>query len=147
MDKQSKIPKNSIRKIRKRRGLLQSELANLANINESEISMLENNKRPLSGKRIMVLCEVLKCSVPELFGEESLHDFLQSLDDNLFDQVISVVKEYIKRKNISVNKESFAKITLSIYIDSYFQNSKYIKFIDSNIIDNITSIENAKKNN
>lgn len=56
-----------IRELRKRQGLTQEKLAELARIDYSYLNLIEAGKRNPSLKRIAKLSRVLKVSLPELF--------------------------------------------------------------------------------
>ncbi len=56
-----------IRELRKKQGLTQEKLAELAGIDYSYLNLIESGKKNPSLKRITKLARVLKVSLPELF--------------------------------------------------------------------------------
>jgi len=67
-----------IRIIRKRKGLSQEELAELAKINLRTIQRIENNANEPSGKTLSLLCEALEINIEELveYGKAEDKTFL-----------------------------------------------------------------------
>lgn len=55
--------------VRKRAGLSQSELAARLNIDETAISHWENGKSSPAGGRLVLVADVLGCTIDELFRE------------------------------------------------------------------------------
>lgn len=69
---------SKIREIRKRKGLSQEELAELAKINLRTIQRIETNANEPSGKTLNLLCEALEINIEELvdYGKTEDKTFL-----------------------------------------------------------------------
>jgi len=69
---------SKIREIRKRKGLSQEELAELAKINLRTIQRIESNANEPSGKTLNLICEALEINIEELveYGKKEDKTFL-----------------------------------------------------------------------
>lgn len=63
-------PSNRIRELRKKAGLTQDELAQLAGISQPAISQIENDTRPLTVDWMRTLARIFACSTADILGEE-----------------------------------------------------------------------------
>lgn len=63
-------PSNRLRELRKKAGLTQTELANLAGVSQAAISQVENDTRPLTVDWMRIFARILGCTVADLLGDD-----------------------------------------------------------------------------
>lgn len=59
-----------IRALRKERGWSQAHLADLANLSRSQLSEIENEKKPANTRRLVSIAQALGVSVDDLFQDD-----------------------------------------------------------------------------
>ena len=62
-------PTNRVRELRKRAGLSQLELAQLAGISQPAISQIENDTRPLTVDWMRTFARIFHCTTADLLGD------------------------------------------------------------------------------
>lgn len=74
-------PSNRVRELRKKAGLSQTELANLAGISQPAISQIENDTRPLTVDWMRALARILNCTVADFLTDEDNPDRLKGTEE------------------------------------------------------------------
>lgn len=78
-------PSNRLRELRKKAGLTQTELANLAGVSQAAISQVENDTRPLTLDWMRTFARILDCTAADLLDDSDNPKRLSSEEDELID--------------------------------------------------------------
>lgn len=87
----------NLRKIRRARGLTAKELGEKVGKTESAICMYETGKREPSYETLLMIAEVLDCSVGDIIGEKALEDLGFTALERVIIQKYRTLDEYGKR--------------------------------------------------
>lgn len=93
-------PSNRVRELRKKAGLSQAQLANLAGISQPAVSQIENDTRPLTIDWMRSLARILDCTPADLLSEEDNPDRLDDQERELvhnFREANEAQREMLRR--------------------------------------------------
>lgn len=79
-------PTNRIRELRKKAGLTQAELAELAGISQPAISQVENDERPLTVEWMRLFARIFHCAPADLLGDQDNPDRLTDEERDLLER-------------------------------------------------------------
>ncbi|MBT0667010.1 helix-turn-helix transcriptional regulator [Novosphingobium profundi] len=78
-------PSNRVRELRKKAGLSQLQLANLAGISQPAVSQIENDTRPLTIDWMRTIARIIGCTPADLLSSEDNPDRLDDTERSLVD--------------------------------------------------------------
>lgn len=90
-----------LREIRTEKGLTQEYVANLANVNTSHISNIENNRAKISLSTLILVCNALNTTVDYVLNQEYTNDSvldrcilleLHECDDDLKERILKIIQ-------------------------------------------------------
>lgn len=102
-------PNNRVRELRKKAGLSQIELANLAGISQPAISQIENDTRPLTIDWMRTLARILECAPADLLSDTDNPDRLNQDERRLvqnYREADASQQEMVKRVSEPMNLPS-----------------------------------------
>ena len=86
-----------LKKLRTARGMTAKQLAEMCDLSDAAISMMETGKRKPSYEVMLKLCEALGCSVADLVGEQELTDLGFSAFERILIEKYRTLDEYGKK--------------------------------------------------
>lgn len=92
------IVKNRLKELRENAGYTTTELAKMANVSQSTITFIENQKRNITIENAIKFCDIFKCSLDTLFLRENYSDAFKEYTTQELERFLSILQNEIRKR-------------------------------------------------